>query len=44
MAAIISEYDFWNNVLLTKFVNNNKKLPAGPRIQGAWATWNSSEQ
>ena len=32
MAAIISDYDFWNDVLQTKFVNNNKKLPAGPRI------------
>ena len=38
MAAIISDYDFWNDVLQTKFVNSNKKLPAGPRIWGALVT------
>ena len=32
ICAIISDYIFSDNVLLTKCVNNNQKLPAGPRI------------
>ena len=32
MAAIIANYIFSGNIILTKSVSNYQKLPAGPRI------------
>ena len=43
MTAIISDNIYLGKMAaIFQIMFNNQKLPAGPRIQGAWATWNSS--